>query len=178
MPLDAKLIGFSTAAVQAFTIANGMTNVTNNGVTVGGKSAVTATDATGTNWLVMPDLDQIGQSIPEDGLTLSFFFSAGTGAGGGNTGTFLFTPTVAFSDDASTVKSSRVLAPITGTVTAGVMTPFYAQAPFGWVANHKYWRVNWTIALTTITSLSLTTFTIGWENEADSGIGRVGNNIS
>lgn len=173
MTLDNKLILFSTSAVTAFAIPTGMTTVTNNGVTVGGKSAVTATDATGSDWLVVPDPDQISQAIPFNDLTLGIYFSAGTGSGGGGTGTALFTGTVAYGDNASTVKSSRVLAPITLVVTAGVLVPQYAQIPLAWVANHKYIKVSWVIALTTITGLSITSFQIGFENEPDSGIGRV-----
>lgn len=168
MTLDNKLIGFSTAAVTAFAIQTGMTTVTNNGVTVGGKSTVTATDATGTDWLVMPDLDQISQLIPKRGMTLGIYFSAGTGAGGGTTGTALFTPTLVFGDNGSTVKSTRILAPITLVVTAGVLVPQYAQLPVGWISNHKFWKLSWVIALTTITSIALTNVTIGWELDPDS----------
>lgn len=163
--LDAKLIGFSTGVVQSYTIAQGMANVTNNGVTVGGKTAPSATDAVGTNWLVMPSLDQISQISPEEGLSLGMFFSAGTATG---TGTALFTPTISYGDDGSTVKSSRIGAPVTLVVTAGVLVPQYAQLPIGWIPNHKYWRVSWTVALSVITGLSITNFSLGWELSPDS----------
>ncbi len=178
MTIDANLVLFSTNVTQAYRISTGATTVVNNGVTVGGKTAPTVTDATGTNWLVVPDLDQIGQASPMGELTLGIYFSAGTGTGGGNTGTITFTPTLAFSDDASTVKSSQVLSPITLVVTAGVLGPQYAQSPIKWTSNHKFIRVNWTMAYNTITSGSLTNFTVALENFPDSGIGRVGTNIA
>jgi hypothetical protein len=125
--------------------------------------------------LLVPDLDQIAQSVPMAELALGFFFTAGTATG---TGSFTFTPTVAFGDDASTVKSSRVAAPITVIVTSGVLIPQYAQIPLGWTSNHKYIKVSWAIALSVITGLSITNFTVALENEPDSGIGRVGTNAA
>lgn len=165
MTIDAKLVLFSTNSTQAYTIATGMANVTNNGVTVGGKTAPSVTDTTGTNWLVVADLDQMSQAIPAGGMALGFYFSAGTATG---TGSALFTPTIVFGDDASTVKSTRIAAPITLVVTSGVLVPQYAQIPLGWVSNHKYIKVSWAVALTTITGLSLTNFTVALENEPDS----------
>lgn len=166
--LDNLLVGFSTRAITSYKIATGMTTVTNNSVTVGSKSTVTATDATGTDWLVMPDLDQLSAVAPEEGLALGIFFTAGTGAGGGTTGTALFTPTLVFGDNGSAVKSTRIGAPITLVVTAGVLVPQYAQLPVGWISNHKYWKLSWVIALTTITSIALTDFTVAWELVPDS----------